>query len=180
MALWLPPKVSHELQQRTKENNAVTLSMFDLQYGIVGKWNKENSPLRKLDPMLRIGKAKEKAEAIGVVPGYYHLIRINPNAPTWAVPLHDGNGGFIEPTEALIEMLRRQDLQNPRVQRDKEKAKADAEAAADRDDQNRHEGRVDNMMSNWRAIARPSILVSDVKWSNRAAGKRGRKVESSS
>ncbi len=170
-SMWLPPAVSHELREKTREHNAAALHMFDLNYGIMDKWNRE---LRKIDPLLRLGKAKEKADAVGVVPGYYHLIRINPGAPIWTVPLHDGTGGFVEPSSAMLDMLRASDLQNAAVQRDK-KAQEEREAESQRRAEDlRHEQRVDHMMDGVKAIVRPGVTMSDVKWSNRAGGKRGR------
>jgi hypothetical protein len=174
-SLWVPPQVDRQLAENTRQHNLATLAMFELNYGIAGKWNKEKSPLRKLDPFLRVGRAKEKADGLGVIPGFYHLLRINPSAPIWVMPLHDGNGGFVEPSDAMLDMLRRADMQNEQVMRDEDKRQEREAKSVERAEALAKEQRVDHMMDNWRALDRPKVLFSDdVKWSNKPAGKRGR------
>ena len=172
MSLWVPPNVSREIREETAKANEATLSMFQLQYGILDKWNRE---LKKFDPLMRLGKAHDNAEGIGVIPGYYHLIRINPGQPIWCLPIHD-NGKYAEPTNAMLDMLRNSDMQNPQVLRDKERmAKAEAKAKA-RAKETKREEREGSMMEHWRSIYQPQIAFSDDKWTNSTSGKRGRKA----
>ncbi len=173
MSLWVPPRVSHELREETLKANEATLSMFQLQYGILDKWNRE---LKKFDPLMRLGKAHDNAEGVGVMPGYYHLIRINPGQPIWCTPIHD-NGKFAEPTNAMLDMLRRTDMQNPQVLRDKTEM-AKKEAASKRAEKlDRRERRKDSMMEHWKSIYQPKVGFGDKGWTNSVAGKRGRKQE---
>src|SRR6266540_4567367 len=114
MALWVPPKVHRELREETAAHNAATLGMFDFHGPVFDEWNDD---LKKLDPYLRLGKAKEHADAIGVIPGFFHLVRINPNAPLWTMPLHDEQMRFIEPSSRMLQVLRERDMQNMQVTR---------------------------------------------------------------
>lgn len=176
MSLWVPPSVSRELREGTQEHNEATLSMFYMDQGVCAKWNKDSSPLRKFDPLMRVGKAKPNADATLVTPGYYHLIRINPGAPLTAMPLHV-KGEFVEPGEWMIDVLRQMDLQNPQVTRAREEEKRRAEAAKEREKQNDRERRDEILMEKWRAHDRPKFNFDpDVKWSNSTDGKRGRRA----
>lgn len=176
MSLWVPPRVSHELRESTREHNEATLSMFYLDQGVCAKWNKESSPLRKFDPLMRVGKAKPNADSTLAVPGYYHLIRINPGTPLWVMPLHV-NYNFVEPGDWMIDILRQVDLQNPQVVRQREEDKRKAEAQAEKDKLTKRAQRDEILMEKWRAHDRPKFNFDpDVKWSNSTDGKRGRKV----
>lgn len=170
MSLWVPPSVTRKLREETAEYNEATLAMFELQYGILDKWNRE---LKKFDPLMRLGKAHDNAEGVGVIPGYYHLIRINPGQPIWAIPIHD-NGKFAEPTNAMLDMLRNSDMQNPQVLRDKERmAKQEAESKK-REKLRKREEREDAMMEAWSSIYQPKVAFGEKGWTNSTAGKRGK------
>jgi len=171
MALWVPPKVARDLREETAEHNATTLNMFDLFGPFYDKWNRE---LKKLDPLLRLGKAKEKAHAVGVIPGYYHLIRINPGAPLWTMPLHDSQGRFVEPTSRMLDQLRERDMQNMRVIRDRQKAIEEKAKQEEKDKANRIERLVDEGTERWKAYSQVRIpFNNDAKWSQNVAGRRG-------
>lgn len=173
--LWTPPSVSRELAEGTKEHNEATLSMFYMDVGVCRKWNKESSPLRKFDNMLRVGKAKPNADPSLAVPGYYHLIRINPGTPLWVMPLHVNNN-FVEPGDWMIDLLRSIDLQNPQVVRAREEAARREEARKEKEKLDKREARDEILMEKWRAYDRPKFNFDpDVKWSNSTDGKRGRK-----
>jgi len=149
--------------------------MFYLDVGVCTKWNKENSPLRKFDHMLRIGKAKPSADPARAIPGYYHLIRINPGTPLWVMPLHV-NYNYVEPGEWLIDVLRARDLQNPQVTRKMAEDKRLEEARKEKEKLDKREQKTELMMEQWRAHDRPKYNFDpDVKWSNSTDGKRGRK-----
>jgi hypothetical protein len=171
--LWTPPKVAQELAESTAEHQAAVLSMFDFNYGSFDKWNRE---LKKIDPLLRLGKAKDKASAVGVIPGFYHLLRIpeSDRERLWTMPLHDGNYGFVEPSNAMLDALRRTDMQNPRVMRDFKKAQEDAEALEEKLKEEAHHRRVDQMYESWKAYSQVRIpFHNDAKWSQNVAGLKG-------
>ena len=175
MSLWVPPSVSRDLREETAEYNHATLAMFELNYGLAGKWNKPNGPLRKFDPLMRVGKAYDNADGIqGVVPGFYHLIRINPgNEPIWCIPIHD-NGRYAEPSEELLQMMRNSDMQNPQVLRDKERMAIAEDKSKQREKLRKREEREGAMMEAWRNIYQPKVSFGGKGWTNSVDGKRGR------
>jgi hypothetical protein len=171
LSLWVPPKVARELREETLEYNVSTLDMFDLFGPFYDKWNRE---LKKLDPMLRLGKAKEKAFAVGVIPGYYHLIRINPGAPLWTMPLHDSQGRFVEPTSRMLDQLRERDMQNMRVVRDRQKQIAVKEKADEKAKQDRREYLEEKAEEHYAARFKTRVSFNpNMKWSQNVAGRRG-------
>ena len=167
-----PPNVTRELRDETAQYNEATLAMFQLQYGILDKWNRE---LKKFDPLMRLGKAHDNAEGVGVMPGFYHLIRINPGQPIWCIPIHD-NGKFAEPTNAMFDMLRNSDMQNSQVLRDKERMAHEEAASKRREKLRKREEREDSMMEHWKAIYQPKVGFGDKGWTISTDGKRGRSV----
>jgi hypothetical protein len=174
MALWVPPKVARDLREETLEHNASTLNMFDMFGPHYDKWNRE---LKKLDPFLRLGKAKEKASAVGVVPGYYHLIRINPGAPLWTMPLHDSQGRFVEPTSRMLDQLRENDMQNMRVVRDRRKAIEDKERAGEKAKQDRRDYLNEKAEEHYAARFKTRVSMNrDTPWSQNVAGRKGVKA----
>jgi hypothetical protein len=172
--LWTPPTVSRELRESTAEHNVATLGMFDFNYGVFDKWNKE---LKKIDPLLRLGKAKDGAFALGVIPGYYHILRIpeSNRDPLWVVPLHDGNLGFVEPTSAMLDMLRASDMQNPRVMREHKRVQEELAAKEEKQRQEDSDRRKDMAYELWKANTQVRIpFHNDARWSQTVKGQRGR------
>lgn len=172
MALWVPPKVAEELVDRRKDYTRRVLGLMHLEGGILNRWNAE---LRKIDPHLRLGQAFESVpEGYPLVPGYYHLVRLNPDAPPTTEPIMGPNGEFVEPSGQMLERLRASDLQNPAVMRDRQKREQLAEELKERATARLREERRDELFG--RLAAATETRVSMVPgWSQNAAGKRGRK-----
>lgn len=172
--LWVPPRVSRELEEGRKQHEADLAAMFVFDGHILSKWNKE---LRKIDPLLRLGRARDKAHAPGVVPGFYHLVRFNPGAPPWVQALHN-NGQFVEPSSRMLEMLKASDLQNARAVYDRKRADEEAARAEEKAKQVDHEERVDDAVELVKANTQVRISMNkDTPWSQNVAGRRGVKKD---
>ncbi len=170
MSMWLPPKVSRELQEETRASNAATLSMFNFDAPGMKQWNRE---LQKIDPALRLGRAKEQAQAMGVYPNYYHLVRMGQHL--WVMPLHDGRGGFVEPTSAMLDMLRGSDMQNPQVMRAHKKLQENLAKEEEFQRERDHERRSYELLERWKAVSQVRIpFNTDIRWSQNVAGRKGR------
>lgn len=145
--------------------------------GILDHWN---AALKDIDPNLRLMQAFDRAECMGVLPGFYHLVRLrDPAKPEHllVVPLRGPNNEFVEPSSGMLEALRAADMQNEAVMRDREAAALREEAARLRAIQREEECRVDEGVERFLAASRTQVLLSpDVRWSqnNSPAARRER------
>lgn len=170
-AIWVPPAVSRQLKDNTREHNRRVLDMLQLSGRVQELWNRE---LRTLDPLLRIGKAKDRAHAPGVRPGFWHLVRLNEHAPIWVQPLVGPDGGFVEPSMAMLESLRQSDLQNSRAVRAR-RAQDEREAESRRNARVRaDEERGEELRDRVKAATQTSVSLNlDVPWTQNVDGRRG-------
>lgn len=146
--LWIPPTVSRELNDHVREVAAVTLGMFTFDGPVCGVWNPE---LRRIDEFLRLGRAREKAMAPGVMPGFFHLIRVNPGAPLSVTPLTGPSGEFVEPSLAMLENLKAADLQNAAVVRERKRQDRLREESKRRAKENDRTVRREEIMDRWKS-----------------------------
>lgn len=170
--LWVPPSVSQALRDTTAQHNRELLDMFQLNGSVQSRWNPE---LARLDPLLKLGKAKDGADDPQVRPGFWHLIRLNELAPFWVQPLTDARGGFVEPTSQMLEMLRLSDLQNSRAVKarraEDERLMRERNAARAREDEVRN----DELRERVAAVTRTQVSMNpDTPWTQNAAGAKRR------
>lgn len=181
-ALWTPrartarPKPSRELREGTREWEAQVLAVMHQEGGILDYWNRE---LEKIDRNLRLMQAQEGAHVAGVIPGFYHLVRLREGDTFLMVmPLRNPvNGGFLEPSDAMLRGLRACDLQNHRAVADRRKADEAAERAKERASARQDEELRDEAVERWDAATRTQISMNrDTPWSqnNSPAARRAR------
>jgi hypothetical protein len=169
--LWTPPSVSRELRQETERENADLLSMAQHR-DVINEFNPE---LKKIDLRLELVWFDGDADAAGVIPNRYHLLRIDAGVPTSVTPLCDENGGFIEPNSGLFEWLQRSDLWNAAAKRDQVKARDEARKAAERRKEREQEDRIAELKDRYNAKFRTSISLNDsTPWAQNQHGRRGR------
>ncbi|HZA18977.1 MAG TPA: hypothetical protein VE645_19205 [Pseudonocardiaceae bacterium] len=149
-------------------HRVLVLSMM-YENTVTRHWDPE---LQKIDPLLRLRRAKEHAAAPGVTPDFYHLLRLNREGPIWVLPLTWPDGSFAEPTSQMLEGLRACDLQNDRVVRDRVAADELAAKRAERAKENNREDLADEGDERWAAYSRTQVLTSpDVAWAQNSAGR---------
>jgi hypothetical protein len=170
--LWVPPQVSQQLRDTTAAHNRRLLDMFQLNDSVQSRWNPE---LGRLDPLLKLAKAKDGADDPQVKPGFWHLIRLNELAPFWVQPLMSPTGGFVEPTSQMLDLLRQSDLQNSRAVRARQaldqREMRERNAARAREDEQRQ----DELREQVAAVTRTQVSMNpDVPWSQNAAGAKRR------
>jgi hypothetical protein len=140
------------------------------------EWKHWNSLLRDIDPRLSyVFVPMMDDPPVGVIPLRWHIVRVNESGPDSYWPLLDDNGQYREIGSNDLEDFKGRDLWNSTVRHELatlRRRKAESKARAK---ETKREGRVDEIKANINALTRPSVLVSDVPWSNRSAGKRGRK-----
>jgi hypothetical protein len=168
--LWVPPKVAQSLKDSTQEHNADIRAMMSFQDPVCAQWSAE---LQKIDPYLRLARAKENASAPGVIPGFYHFVRLNPGAPVTVMPLHV-DGEFAEPTSRMLDTLRQSDLQSTRVRVDRELAERREEEAKERQKARDAEDRQAEMYDRFKAVTQTSVSMNrDQPWSQNVDGRKG-------
>lgn len=137
MSLWTPHGVTTKMAQ---EREALAASLFALSEagGLLDYWNKR---VREIDPYVQVVKGREQAAPIaGLKPGYYHLLRVPPDGPPTLVVHETPDGEFMDLGESIIDRLKRNDLWDVRVQREKERqlkeqdAQRASQAASDADE----------------------------------------------
>jgi hypothetical protein len=164
--VWLPPRVSRELRGSMQARNAELREMFWWQTPVCQEWSRE---LQKIDPYLRLAHAKPDAQAPGVMPGFYHLVRLNPSAPLTAMPLHH-EGRFVEPSSGMLDRLRESDLQNAQVVREQARRQVEAERAREREKAREDEERKEEIRDRLRAAQETSVSMNeDTPWSQNAS-----------
>lgn len=134
-------------------------------------WNPE---LARIDPDLSLIRAKHGAQAPGLKPGFWHLMRSTPGAPINLIPLEGPGGEFREPGSWMFDMIRSSDLWDGRVTRDRERKLAAAEDAKRRARLAEREARQGEILERWQAASRAQVSMNrDTPWSQSHAGKRG-------
>jgi hypothetical protein len=132
-----------------------------LKHAALKDWNRE---LKQVDPYLELVFAPEAADAPGLVPGRYHLLRHNPGGPPSLIPLQGPEGEFREPDSSLFQLLRESDLWNDQAERARRKTAEALERAKERRRQREREQRVEELVGRAKARFEPSVLVKGVPW----------------
>jgi hypothetical protein len=179
MTLHLPPRVQREIQKdkwadQRAQHRATLRRLLDFEDSLCVEWTRV---VAKIDPYLCLGRAHPQAyeEGFNVRPGFYHWVRWNETATPTVEPITGPDGeSFAEPDASLLEHLRRNDLQDPRVfaavvARHGEREKAEERRLEE------HQAKMDReVLERWNAGTRTQVLLSDdVAWSQNAAGRRG-------
>lgn len=159
-------------EQAREEYRALLWPLFDFEGEVCQHWNLE---LRKLDPHIKLGRAKPMAYAPGlpVKPGYYHFLRDNPGAPPTVAAITGPNDEFIEPDSSLLERLKANDLQRPGAMRERLERERRAEAERERDKERELAGWTEEAVERWNAGTRTFVSMDkSVPWTQSARGRR--------
>lgn len=171
--LWTPPTVSRELQDNTRAFIA-EIAASARRDAICDYWDAE---LQKIDPKLTIIQAQDNAEAVGLRPGYWHIIRDCTPGPPSILPLIGPEGEFVEPNSSILDMLREGDLQNERAMEARRKQDEESARRRVRDRERAHEDRVGEMMERWEHVMVPKVGMSGNGWTASVDGRRGAKKD---
>jgi len=130
--------------------------------------------LRDIDGQLSLVKATEQACEPGLIAGYWHVKRDNPQTVPSFLVIQGPNGEFIEPHSGVLDDLRQSDLQRPgaleEIRRAQQREIADNKkrSAALRED------RIEELSTRIKAIDSPGIRMGGT-WSASVKGKRGKR-----
>lgn len=177
-SLVLPSRVEKEILrdkwvQARAEHKAQVMAQLDFDDPVCKEWRRE---LKKLDPLLSMGRGKAGADLFPVREGFFHIVRFNETAPVSVMPPITQRDGvsFAYPDSGELEALKRADLQDPRVVREQLEARAGAEEVR-RVEAEEHKLLLgQEARERWRAASETSVSMAG-RWSQNASGKRGRR-----
>jgi hypothetical protein len=174
--LIVPSHVTRDLQEQTREYAAQLWQLFDFDDPICKKWNPE---LEKIDPRIKLGRAKPLAHLPGypVKAGYYHFLRDNPGAPPTCDTITGPDGeSFAEPDSSVLEKIRSNDLLDPRVVVTMEAAREREQEQEAYERAQRRDERQAEIYERYVAGNRAFVSLSDATgWTQSAKGKRAAK-----
>jgi hypothetical protein len=176
--MWVPPQVSRELlAQREQyradlETQAIRAKQLDVK-SILDQFNYE---LKRIDPKLEMVRAGETVSIDSALrPGYYAVIRWNDGAPPSVINITGEHGEFVEPTSRVFEMLKRNDLWDPRNMRLLRQRERLADEAAQRQKIRDRQERQEEIMERVAAATRTQVSMNrDAPWSQNHAGSKRR------
>ncbi|MGH2761383.1 MAG: hypothetical protein ACRDLD_02185 [Thermoleophilaceae bacterium] len=156
MSLYVPPQVAAELVEERQRHAADLRRHVEVRDAL----ERFNAELRRIDPYLQLVKARLDTELPGLRPGYYHIIRHNPGAPS-SIKVHEGRDGeFREPDSGLFRELAESDMWSDRARAQREKLKRtalDAERQAQAAEQAE---RISELHDRAKAAWSPGVRVS--------------------
>lgn len=176
--LLLPPRVRREIQkekwaEQRAERRAAIRRLLDFDDPVCREWN---PVVRKLDPLLSLARARPQAYEPGlhVRPGFYHWVRDNETADMTVEPITGPDGdSFAEPDSSLLDALRSNDLQNPRVWAALIEHRANAEAEREREHRREMDELNENIYERWLAGNRAFVSMDrSAPWTQSAKGRR--------
>lgn len=127
-----------------------------------------DSYLKQIDSRLELVWVKERATAPGLVPGRWHIRRLNDETLDTYIPLVGPNGEYTEPHSGHLEALKRGDLWNRNVVAELRKEREASERATQKAKQEVSEERIDTMATHIKSRLNPSVSFSDARpWTNR-------------
>lgn len=172
--MFVPPSVTQELlEQRYAREAEAFKALRDENHW---QWVQEfNHDLKSVDHRLQLvwcpDPAPVEAAAAGAQPGRWNLVRHNEGAPISCIPLVGENGEYREPGSWVFDMLRRSDLWNPAVTRDRKRAERELKGAKERREQLETEERRERMLDSWKAVSRTQVSMNtSVPWAQNMAG----------
>lgn len=131
-----------------------------------------NPILKRIDPLLRL-VAPMRNPPVGMFPNRWHIGRVDPPHAELFIPVVGPNGEFREMDEAMLDALRRRDMQSTRSERIRREEQARHRASRERAQQRARQDRVDNIAQRIVNKERPSILFTDdVPFKNKAHARR--------
>lgn len=175
--LWVPPKISRELEAERRREHAEVNKLSALG-NVVGVMKQFNYELQQIDQYLSLEYLPEGVDTgtTSMKAGYYHVVRRDPSAPPSVMVVEDENGMPMEPTSRLFDQLRAADFWNPAVVRDREKCKRLAEEARNRQMAREDEDRRQELIERTLAVTRTQVSMAGENWTqnNSPAARRER------
>jgi hypothetical protein len=153
--MWLPDSVRRDAQDASAKYEAELRASTEIRESM-DYWNRR---LKEIDPYLELAKASHDAHRTGLRPGYWHVMRHNPGAPTSFI-VHEGpHGEFREPDSGLLETLAAGDMWSERTMREQQRLAQKARDAKDRERRRERAEIEEEMVERLAQKERVSIVV---------------------
>lgn len=166
MGLVLPDRVVRELRaERAHEIEQAHRT------GVCAEFTRE---LKRIDPGLELVWWPLTADAPGFVPGRYHVVWHHPGDGLGSVePVTDEVGGYREPDSSLFDLVRRSDMWNDQLKRDRDRVRQAALRAKEKREAEEREEINQEVAERWAAATRTQVSMNrDVPWSQNVSGRR--------
>ena len=168
--------IPEEYLRETAQHNAEMVAMTALRDELE-EWTRD---LKQLDERLEMVWAPETVTAPGLEPGRFHILRHNdPPTPVTPLPLVRGcltgnpdDDSFIEPGSWVFDWLQKADLQNNRVQAERQRFKEEAERQRQKRRQAEREETAWEIDSRLRSVNDTSVWMGGKNWKASTKGRR--------
>ncbi len=120
-----------------------------------------NKLLKEIDANLSLAYVGEGAPPLpGMQAGRWHVKRKNPGTVDSYMPITGPKGEYREPDSGVLFELQEHDLWNPRVAKRVREAPERERKRLERDRQNQHKARSEEIALNIKAIESPGVLIT--------------------
>lgn len=178
--LWLPPAADANLDAR-RQTDAERAEFVEYMRGLLPETRRMNEELRRVDPYLELVFIGDRApdDDPAIVPGRWHVVRHNPDAPDTYMPVTGDGGSYAEPTSRVFDKLAEGNLWNASHLQRQRKREARRAAERQRAKELRREQFADDATDRWKAASEVRISFSpEHRWTQNVAGRRGKKAPS--
>lgn len=166
MTLYLPPAVAEAERRRFAADVLRNVTIEDTRA------RECTAALQHIDPRLFMVKAHDKIDpGTPLMPGYYHILRRNENAPMSVFVVHH-DGAYVEPTSRIFDRLAEGDLHDPRVFREMRDLDRKAHEQGERDHARDHADRRQELRERVNAATRTQVsLDGTLPWTQNSSGR---------
>lgn len=172
--LWTPQ--SAERQARAQVD-AEREAFAEYMRGLLPETRRMNEELRRIDPYLELVFVGERApdDDPAIVPGRWHVVRHNPDAPDTWMPVVGENDGYAEPTSRIFDKLAVENMWNASHLERKRKREARRAAERERDKERNRALKAQEFNERHAAATRTQVSMNtDVPWAQNFQGTKRR------
>jgi hypothetical protein len=182
--LWVPPSADPLIDAR-RQIDAERQALADEQiHELLTDVRHMNAELRRIDPYLELVLVGDRAPGPShpdydpaIVPGRWHVVRHNPDAPDTWMPVTGHDGSYTEPTSRIFDRLAEGDMWTEEYGNRQRRRAAKAAAEKQRARDNRREQQREEFVERYHAATRTQISMNtSTPWSQNHAGQRAAKA----
>lgn len=171
--LFIPPAAAKELQEESRKHKAEVMDSLETD-ATIERFDRE---LKAIDHRLHLVKARDWVKAgTALRPGFWHVVRDNESAPPSVITIEDKDGEYVYPNSSIFDLLRKNDLWNRDVRRDRKRKEAELEERERKMKQAERKERQEEIYERYKAGTQTRISMNrDQPWTQSVKGTRGKK-----